>query len=151
MENATSESPKQVHFKKLKLPVHFGGVSIGEDTAAIGITITRDDIAVKSPDIHPVARAYDLLCTRRLKVILTIGRYDECETQSKLLETDIVITGTCDTNSLSVMSKQFSSRLTFALSEINASEIAMFAKRKGFMTITSLMEQIADDDDEPAD
>jgi len=144
---ATAEASKPVKFKKLKLPVHFGGVSIGEDTAAIGITLTHEDLAIKSPDTPPVLRAYELLCTRRLKVILTLGRRDEGETQGKLLETDITINGTCDTNSLGVTTKSLGSRLSFALSEVNASDIAQFAKRDGFMTIASLMEQLADDED----
>lgn len=148
---SAAEKQQPVKFKRVRIPVHFAGVNIGDEVGAVGITVTHEDLG----DDHEsaVLRAYQLLCCRRLKGILTLGKRDDGETQGKLTETDITITGTFDTNGLRVSPKAFGSRLSASLSEVSASDLAKFAKRDGYFTITSLMEAIelddeADDEDE---
>lgn len=99
-------------------------------------------------------RAYTLLCCRRIRCILVLGRRGDGETQGKLYETDVQINGAFDTNNLSVSPKQVGSRLSCNLEEVSASDIAQFAKRDGYLTITSVMEEIdtgEDDEEEEAD
>lgn len=147
---ATAEKQKPVKFKRVRIPVHFAGVNIGDEIGAVGITVTHEDLG----EDHEAAvlRAFQLLCCRRLKGILTLGKRDDGETQGKLLETDITLTGTFDTNGLRVSPKNVGSRLSASLSEVSASDLAKFAKRDGYFTITSLMEAIdVDDKDDEAE
>lgn len=134
-------------FKKVRIPVHFAGVSIGEDTGAVGITVNHEDIDADDKNAA-VLRAFELLCCRRLGGVLTLGKRGDGETQGKLYETDITISGTFDTNNLKVTPKSFGSRLSCALAEVSASDLAKFAKRDGYFTITSLMEALDTDDEE---
>jgi hypothetical protein len=149
---STAEKQKPVKFKKVRIPVHFAGVNIGDETAAVGIKVNHEDLAPEHADA--VLRAYTLLCCRRIRCILVLGRRGDGETQGKLYETDVQINGAFDTNNLSVSPKQVGSRLSCNLEEVSASDIAQFAKRDGYLTITSVMEEIDtgdDDEEEEAD
>lgn len=151
---ATAEArAAKPRFKRVKLPVHFGSVNIGEDTAAVGIRVMHEELVEDLTEGHgpAVLRAFELLCCRRLGGKLVLGRRKDGETQGKLLETDIEVTGSFDTNNLSVTPKAVGSRLSCALSEVNASELAKFAKRDGYFIITSLMESIETEPEEADD
>lgn len=138
-------------FKKVRIPVHFAGVSIGDETGAVGIKVLHEDLDANDKNAA-VLRAFELLCCRRLGGVLTLGKRGDGETQGKLYETDVTITGSFDTNNLGVTPKSVSSRLSCALTEVSASDLAKFAKRDGYFTITSLMEAIeTDDEDESED
>lgn len=147
--SATAEKPKPVRFKRVRLPVHFANVSVGDETAAVGIKVNHEDLGKDHE--AAVLRAYQLLCCRRLKCILVLGRRGDGETQGKLYETDVQITGTFDTNNLGVTPKVVGSRLSCNLEEVSASDLAKFAKRDGYCTITSLMEAIETDDEDESD
>lgn len=136
----------KLKFKKVRIPVHFAGVSIGDETAAVGIKVNHEDL--NEDKNAAVLRAFELLCCRRLTGVLTLGKRGDGETQGKLYETDVTVTGSFDTNNLGVTPKSVSSRLSCALSEVSASDLAKFAKRDGYFTITSLMEALDLDDEE---
>lgn len=139
---------RKAKFKKVRLPVQFGGVTIGDETAAVSVRILHDDLVEQSTGDAKVdhecavVRAFQVLCCRRLAGRIVLGRRDEGETQGKLYETDLAIEAAFDTNNLNVGHKAVACRLSMAISEVDVGTLAKFSKHDGFFVITSLMEQI---------
>lgn len=152
MSTATASPPKQqpVKFKPVVLEIECGNVSFGDETASVGYKVTLEEL-----DADPkaaVVRAYELLCVRQLKGILTLGKRKDGETQGKLIKTDIEITGTFDTGKISIGTKSLSGKLACAMKEVDVKEFHQFAKRGAILKITSAMEALdLDDDDKGGD
>lgn len=146
----------KVKFKKVKLPVHFNGISIGDETASVGIRLTHEDCCepsqvtgdAKRDSEAAVLRAFQILCCRQLRGKIVLGKRDDGETQGKLMETDTVIEGVFDTANLSVGSKTIAVKLSMAKSETDLSTLSQFATRDGHLHITSVMEALELDDEE---
>lgn len=148
---STAEKQAPVKFKPVTLQMQFGNVSFGDEVASIGYKIPLEEIDDKSGE-PPVSRAYNLLCNRQLKAVLTLGKRRDGETQGRLIKGDIEITGTFDTGNISVSTKAISGKLSLAIKEHDLKEFPLFSKRGGIVKITSAMEQIlVDDEDEEGD
>jgi len=129
--------------KKKRIAVRFGGVSIGENTARIGIKIDREDIEL--------SEAEEILCGRRLTGSVKTAKTNEDPTQKPLNgmgDTQHEIKSVFDVKRIGVSPKDISAGLTFALSEIPMEELAHFSKRAGWLTVDAVAELEVDDDDD---
>jgi len=135
----------------LDLPVEFGGVSFGDQTARLGVVVSRDRLNLDAAD--------ESLCNHRLNGRVAIGGFDDAPGQGTF-EFDSVVEGMFDVKTFGVSSKAISFGLTFGLNDIDRGDLAEFAKTKGRLQV-ELVSQIPDkaksshaddeDDDEPED
>lgn len=110
----------------LDLAVEFGGVSIGETSARIGVRIPREDLNIDAAD--------DAFAGRRLNGMISLQTREE--RRQKNLDgmednTPRTMESVFDVKRFGVSLKDISIGLTFALSEIDVAELAHFAKRSG--------------------
>lgn len=119
---------------KTEIRVEFGNVSIGDQTARLGVKIAREML--------PLTEADRMFCGRRVWGLVALGQPDNPD--QKVLPTmedaQIVIEGAWETKQLGVNPNAYSFGLNFKLKEINVSELATFAKRAGTMTIVSVQD-----------
>lgn len=115
-----------------KLLVEFGGVSIGDGTARIGIVVSRDS--------RPLTEFDEFFCERRLTGSIHVTKNNEDPDQRKLFEQDgpVQLESVFDVKGFSVKTKKVSAGLTFALREIDSSLLAKFAKQTGYLVITEV-------------
>lgn len=110
------------------LEVKFGGLSIGESTARLGVAIGRGAMTL--------SRAEKLLCERRLSGSIELGGL---QGQLPGMQGEAhTIVGVFDTKALSVKSKYYATGLTLALEEIDVSDLAHFPKREGVLRISEI-------------
>lgn len=110
------------------VPVKFGGVSIGEKTARIGISVSREYLNLEQAD--------KLFTDRRLNGAVVLGHSDDAEGQIKLWDdSDHQLQTSFDIKGFRVGSEHFSAGLTMALKEINIVELARFSKGIGRFAI----------------
>ncbi len=123
----TSEPPAM-----LELPVEFGGISIGEKTARVGVSIDRANLTVTQADKN--------LCERRLTGRILARPADELPDQGRLpgMEHDTVINGVFDVKGISLSGRKISLGLTFALKGLDVSVLAHFAKRAGLLRVEAI-------------
>ena len=119
----------------LDLAVAFNGVSIGESTARIGVTVDRSLLELK--------RADELLCGRRLTGRILVrkkGDHDDQATLPGMEDTQFVaaVDGNFDVKRLGVSPGEYSAGLTFALPEIKVGDLAKFANRTGKLQVYSV-------------
>lgn len=113
--------------------VTFGGVSIGEATARLGIVIDRGVI--------PLNQADELFCERRLTGKVVLGRLDEANGQKKLIDdVDHQVQATFDVKGFRCSTDYISTGLTFSLKEIDIAELAKFSKGQGRLVIKEVAE-----------
>lgn len=112
------------------LPVAFGGVSIGDATARIGVTIDRQELKLSEADKH--------LCEKRLtgRIITRPGNPEQGSLPGVDLETSL--RGTFDVKGLRVSADEIAIGLTFQLRNIDVSALAHFAKRGGRLLIDAV-------------
>lgn len=111
-------------------PVTFGGVSIGDATARVGIVIDKKLINLKSAD--------QLFCERRLTGKITLGVHDEDATQGKLIDdADHEVAGTFDVKGFRCSADYIGIGATFSLKEIDIAELAKFSKGAGRLVVES--------------
>ena len=117
---------------RAKIAVKFGGVSIGEDTARLGIVIDRADM----PDL---LQAESILCGRRLTGDVRVARTNE-DTKCLPGMEDVAycVASTFDVKRIGVSPKHISAGLTFALSEIDVSDLAHFSKKSGWLNVQNV-------------
>ncbi len=128
---------KQMH----EIPVEYGGVSVGDETARLSLRISRESLNIIAAD--------ELLCGRRLAGSVQLGGLGDCEGQSKLFDCDVEVGGTFDVHRFGVSSKHYSTGLTFKLKEINIGDLAQFSKGSGRLCIAEISDiphDVADDD-----
>lgn len=127
--------------KKIKhsMPVAFSNVSIGDETARIGVKIDRANLSIESAD--------EILCGKRCEVKIELGTQDDASGQQYIEGTVEAIEATVDIKRYSVSPKAISAGLTFALSEVEPRALAPYAKGKGRLLVTKI-EDIPEDDEE---
>ena len=112
--------------------VQFGGVSIGDNTARLGMSVDRKLIAL--------SRANDFFCDRRLIGRIVLGLHDEDsdqETLEGMEDVDHEVAGAFDVKGFRVSSGHITFGATFSLKEIDISELAKFSKGAGRLIVTS--------------
>lgn len=113
----------------LDLPVHYGDVSIGEDTCRVGISAERKNLSLHKAD--------NSLCGRRLwgKIV---ARSSGGPDQDSLpgIDNDSEVTAVFDVKGFSVSKKFVRFGLTFALESVDVRTLSQFAKRFGRLVVT---------------
>lgn len=128
----------------IDIPVDFQGVSLGQDTARLGVKINRDHMGLDKAD--------DAFSGHRLAGKVILGdRYDP--DQTKFIEdVDVVIETAFDVKRFSVTDSYFSIGLTFSKRDIEVHDLAEFAKKSGRLVvfdIGAIPEDEDGSDDEP--
>lgn len=126
----------------IDVPVKFGGVSIGQATARLGVAIDRSALDLETAD--------QCFCGKRLTGQVVLGRRDEAPGQSKMWESDHAVSGSFDVKKISVSPDIISTGLTFNLATIDIAELAKLSKGAGKLLVyevTDLPEDAADEHD----
>jgi hypothetical protein len=132
------------HASVLDIPCDFGGVSIGENTARLGVRITRDRLNINAAD--------EIFCGHRLTGRVVLGHVDDSDGQSTLWEdVDVSVGGTFDVKRISVSRDQVNTGLTFSLADIDVGDLAKFSKGKGRLVVTTVAELPEDEHDDDLD
>jgi hypothetical protein len=123
--------------KHLTLPVSFGGVSVRDKTARIGVDISRQQMTLTNADKN--------LCGRRLVGSILARPEGAAAEQDGMFDGDgdTVLEGIFDVKAFGVHSKHYSAGLTFALEELSAEDrqaLTYFAKREGLLLIDNLQQ-----------
>lgn len=117
----------------LDVPVEFGGVSIGENTARLGIRMDRSVMNLLAAD--------EAFCGHRLNGSIVLGGSDDARGQGKLLDDmDETVTGTFDVKRIGVNSKSITTGLTFSLADIDIGTLARFSKGSGRLIVNGVSE-----------
>jgi hypothetical protein len=139
-----SKNRRNEQLAVLDVPVQFGGVSIGESTARLGVKINRDVLNIVAAD--------EVFCGHRLSGRVLLGQHDDAAGQMKLIEdVDVAVNATFDCKRLGVSAMEYGIGLTFSLSDIDISELARFSKGSGRLTVDTVAELPDDDDDDAND
>lgn len=110
------------------IPVTFGGVSIGEKTARIGIVVSREYLGLEQGD--------KLFCERRLNGAVVLGHADDASGQAKLWDdADHQIATAFDIKGFRVGTTNLAAGLTMNLNEIDIAELAKFSKGVGRLAV----------------
>ena len=112
--------------ERLKLSVDFGGVSFGDSTARLGLVIDRQKIDLES--------AIGTFCGRRVTGTVVVGG-DDMDQTTFLDDAEYRIASVFDIKAINVKPKSFGLGLTFSLEEIDAGDLAHFAKKKGMLRV----------------
>lgn len=127
-------------------PVEFGGVSIGDSTARLGL---KFDCKFMS-----VLVATDLLCGTRLSVKAILARPGEENGQAFIPGTEdaaLEIEASVDVKRFSVSPKNITAGLTFQVKGLDVEVLSHFAKRSGrlqILDVQEIPEEEAGDEDE---
>jgi len=123
----------------LDVPVEFGGVSIGEATARLGLKIDRTVLELDQAD--------ECFCGHRLDCRLMLGAADDAPGQKHLIEdARLQVAGQADCKQLSVRPEKISTGLTFSLADIDVAELARFSKGQGRLIVNGVFEIPEDDE-----
>lgn len=135
----------------LDIPVEFGGVSIGQATARLGVRINRNVLNLIAAD--------ETFCGHRLDGVAVLGGQDDQPGQQTFWEDlEHQVKGVFDVKRIGVSREQIVTGLTFSLSDIDVSELAKLSKGAGRLIIHTVMEipdgqafeeHDSDDDDVP--
>jgi ribosome modulation factor len=130
----------------LDLDVEFGGVSIGDATARLGVRIERGVLDLELAD--------ECFGGKQMQCKVTLEKRDDAGQQrlpgmEDAVPLTIESSPTC--KQFSTNAKRFSAGLTFALSAIDVAELSQFAKRKGRLIISGVDALDDDDPDEDED
>jgi len=125
----------------LDVGVDFGGVSVGADTASIGVGIPRESIALEDAD--------DILCGHRLVGDLVKGCRDDQTAQAKLLnDMELLIHGAFDVKRIGVSPERITARLSFSRKDVAVNDIADLSNTAGRLRIAEVGELPGDDDND---
>lgn len=128
----------------LDIPVEFGGVSIGDATARLGIRIDRSVCTVKTAD--------EVFCGHRLSGRVVLGGNGDGSGQKKFVDDlEHQVGGVFDVKRFGANQKQIATGLTFSLADVDITELAKFSKGSGRLIIenvSELPEDEAGDEDE---
>lgn len=124
----------------LDLPVEFGGVSIGETTARLGMRIKKDSLNI--------VQAEEAFCGRRLTGVIRLGGGSDSPGQTTMFETDLVVEGTFDIHRFGVGPETYTTGAMFKLNEIEIGDLARFSKGAGRLVVTDVAEIPVDEVDE---
>lgn len=113
--------------KEINLACNFSTVSIGSDTASIGVKIDRSQADLLTFD--------DLFCNRRLNGFLETGNRDD--RQSSFVNNEWRVESSFDVKQYSTNGETISVRCTFARNEIDLDQLAEMSKRSGRLLVSS--------------
>lgn len=126
----------------LELPVAFGNVNIGDATASVKISISRNNLKPAAADKH--------LCGMRLSgTIYAAPSGVSTGNGQKALpgaDGDEEIAGIFDVKGFTVTPKKISAGLTFSLKDLDIGTLSHFAKRDGRMVINGV-QKIEDEEE----
>jgi len=112
----------------LDVPVEFGGVSIGDTTARLGITVARGNMGLETAD--------DTLVKRRLTVDVILGRKDDQSGQKTLMDDlDLQVSSVADTKGIRITGESIGAGLTFRLRDIDIASLAKLSKGTGRLVV----------------
>lgn len=115
---------------ELNIGVDFGGVSFGDKTARLGVTIDREKIELD--------RADELFCDRRLTGTVILGHTEDDPTQKDLIaDAAHTVSGTFDVKGFSCKPSNLTIGLTFGRLEVDPGELSLFAKKSGRLVVTA--------------
>lgn len=136
---------KKTKADTLELLVDFGGVSIGETTARLGVKIARPQLTITKADAT--------FTGKRLSVVVQLGNPDP--DQKKLFDVVTEVGGSVDVKRLGVNVDEYSTGLTFNLADVDVATLAKFSKGKGRLRVLAVEdlpdEAEGDEGDEDAD
>lgn len=130
----------------VNVPVDFGGVSIGESTARLGVKISRTHLNLVAAD--------EIFCGHRLTGRVLLGGSDDDQYQMTMFrDGEIAIDGSFDVKGIRVTADEMSTGLTFSLADIDVAILARFSKGKGRVIVSHVADISADasDDDDESD
>lgn len=143
-----------VKFRPFRMGAKFGSLTLGIETVSIGLKIQLESISEEGGEDFDrslaVARAYRMLCARQIGAKIILGKRNDDDKQTKLIESDIELAATWMTGRLGAGSKDFSIKISVPKESVGAPGIAIltkFAGREGYFKITSLMDEIELDDE----
>lgn len=125
----------------LDLPCEFGGVSIGDKTARVGITVGRGDLDVEVADRHLVER-------RLTGTLLALpdGSQPDQGTLPGVSDGRVQIDGTFDVKGVRLGGRTFTFGATFNLKGLDVEALSHFAKRAGKLLVVG-SEEIPEDEE----
>lgn len=113
------------------LPVEFGGVSIGDGVARLGIKIDRKAISV--------TEAVRLFVGHRLTGRVQLGGNGDVPGQSTM-DFDHAVEGVFDVKRVGIGVKQYGTGLSFSIEDIDVREIAKLSKGSGRLQVENVEE-----------
>lgn len=127
----------------LDMLVDFGGVSIGETTARLGVRITRQQLTITTADAT--------FTGKRLSVVVQLGNPDP--DQKKLFDVVTEVAGSVDVKRLGVNVDEYATGLTFNLADVDVATLAKFSKGKGRLRVLEVADlpDEGEGDDEAGD
>jgi hypothetical protein len=138
MGTATRKKPK-ADAAQLELPVAYGNVSIGEETASITAFVDRKFLTLTQAD--------RTLCGKRLAGKITAQPGNDNPEQPSLMEdAGDELASVFDTRSFRVTPKGISFGLSFKIESVDVTVLAHFAKRAGRLTVESVSDIPEEDD-----
>lgn len=128
--------------RQLDVPVEFGTVNIGEETASIGIRVSREAIDLDEAD--------EFFAGRRVDGEVKVMPKDSAAGQKQINGALPHVATVFDVKRFGCNAKDVTARLTFALESIDVTELAQIAKRSGRVAVDlvgDLAEQEGGDDE----
>lgn len=129
--------------ERLNVPVSFGGVSIGDGTASIGVSISRDEFSLED--------AETILCGHRLIGRLQAGGKGDAPNQRQMFDgARAELSASFDVKRFGCSRNDISARLAFNLSDDLVKVLGCFAKKEGRLIVAEVedLADSADDSDE---
>jgi hypothetical protein len=118
----------------LDLIVSYGNLNAGDKTARIGVTVSRDKLAI--------SKAEKQFCEKRLACCLVMAPDGAHPDQGSLngMMDDIELEATFDVKSIRFSADEISFGLTGALGSLDVSTLAKFAKKQGRLIVNDVSE-----------
>lgn len=101
----------------------FKGVSLGDSTARVGVSIDRESMSYDTAD--------ELLCGRQVKVEIVNKHHEGKALAGMEGASGVTILAIASIKSFAVKPKEFSFGLTFDIDAIDPKELSMFPQRSG--------------------
>ncbi len=122
------------------IPVIFGGLSIGDALARLGVRADREILILNTAD--------EIWCGHRLTGAIVLGGHDDQSGQQKLVDDlEHKIEGVFDVKRYSVSPSEIAASLAISLIDLDIAELAKFTKNTGRLQITGI-DVIPDESDE---
>lgn len=126
------------------VPCEFGGVSIGENTARLGIRMSRSDCSLD--------RADETFCGHRLTGEVKLSRNGDADGQMALVDDlEHTVRASFDVKRIGLTPDAISTGLTFSLADIDVAELAKFSKGKGTLLVESVAELPDEEEEQEAE
>lgn len=120
-----TEDPR-ARSEKVNVGVKFGGISLGDMTATLGVVVDRERLKL--------AQADRLLCQKLVDVKIQIGGSDDGSEQKEFIERP-AIEASCETKKLSTSAKAVGTGLIFSTNEVDLDDLIDFRKQTGRLVV----------------